>query len=155
MQTVCNATVAANLTKHVGQLVEVGQQGEIKARFCSGFNFQKARYFLTAGHCVTGCTIDNIAPDINNCVVNFGFEMCNANSRNNVHYVKDGEYAKIRRVEHHGQCRNPDYDYAVLTLDPGIAGKFQSLELPVSSVQIGQEVFIVHHPGAIFCWARE
>ena len=45
----------SNIISSTGQIIEVGERGEIIDRLCSGFNIS-SNYFLTAGHCFgLGC----------------------------------------------------------------------------------------------------
>ena len=53
--------------KPVGQLVNVGERGELQFRFCSGFNISDKGYFLTAGHCISPgniCSADGESFDL-------------------------------------------------------------------------------------------
>jgi V8-like Glu-specific endopeptidase len=157
-RNVTHTRVDEKFLNPVGQIVELGEKGEIVNRFCSGFNVNRGQYFLTAGHCISSafgepvCFSDDSRSPIPNgrCAVSFGYEAPEMR-------LYDGrmvnlsvpEYVfRITETVSHGYCKPAQTDYGVLKLAPG-AEKWGSLEFANYSPSIGHPIVIIHHPKGI------
>lgn len=140
------------LTNPVGQLVEVGERGEILYGFCTGFNIQGG-LFLTAGHCFLpnsrmSCEIDTDNLDLRKYRISYDYQ-CQSNGDYRVCSlpILENTY-KIHRLEAQGHCAyngNKRLDYSVLTLDPA-ASRYGQLNLTYRLPDLVEPIAIVHHP---------
>ncbi len=140
----------------VGQLVEIGQHGEIIHRFCSGFNFSDAGHFLSAGHCLstnsnqqqTCYVYDTDIIDLNRTKVSFNFQ-CLPSADSRICNVSFEPTYKITRIDGHGFClydiNQRQLDYAIFHLEPA-ASQYGYLPLSKNDPVLNDNVMVIHHP---------
>lgn len=152
--------IPAYIQNPVGQIVRLGDRGEIVHRFCSGFNVHGGQYFFTAGHCISAqeiCIADdgvNLEKLLQYGAVNFGFKEkkitydSKDNRLNDTYITEKGLVFKIENIEAHGHCEPANIDYGILKLSSG-SEAFGSLNLDDTCPEIHTKIYTIHHPRGI------
>lgn len=130
----------------VGQIIELGEKGEILQRFCSGFNISN-NYFLTAGHCFGGGCYNKEYLN-KTYYVNYGYQFDSKKEQTSrVTFVK-GDYAPLRRIDN-GFCTYADIDYSVCKIGAfyySTGTPFTVLPITITISPTNTTVVAVHHP---------
>jgi hypothetical protein len=144
------------------QIVEVGERGEIKDRFCTGFNIGE-NLFLTAGHCLANndkdgfCYRLNAGQPLSKYRISFNYQYPNLKQERQdiqeslyscTQVMKTGTCDAIQSVAGQPRTVNSRVDFAVLKIEPAAQQKFGQVYLSEDySPTPGNKIAIAHHAG--------
>ncbi len=128
----------------VGQLVEVGQVGEVVQRVCTGANVTftygeelLANCFLTAGHCLSDTCYLYAGTDLRKWRISYNYVLgCRE------------ELVPINKVLEHGTCTGGT-DFALLDISSSAYQTYGTLPIQPITTTYHQRVTVVQHPSGM------